>query len=149
MRQVLARNNLLLHGAAICAYHLAVPGSNPKHTINTFTSSNYVLKFPMCLEKDENKQKEAGVGPYFNNLFLQKLFYNIGPKVSIDSTTTDANSQELILRKKFRKMHFVTLKSQYRRWDQCCNTKNMDCFTVLMRLLSVYKIGHTTGSSQK
>ena len=53
----------LLSGS-ICTYHRAAPGSSPNHTINSFIIySQFVLDF--SCEKYENKQKEAGFGPFF------------------------------------------------------------------------------------
>ena len=51
----------------ICLKRPATPGLSPKHTIYTF-SIHIVqivnLSFEMECEKDENKQKEAGIGPF-------------------------------------------------------------------------------------
>ena len=38
-------------------FYPADPGSSPKHTINAF------IKFVLC-RKDDNKPKEAGMGPF-------------------------------------------------------------------------------------
>ena len=46
-------------------YHPVVQGSNPKHTIYAFKYYNFVLYLSVCWEKDENKEKEDGFGPYF------------------------------------------------------------------------------------
>ena len=47
----------------ICANHPAALGLSPKHTI-------YALSFAVYLpcEKNKNKQKEAGFGPFKKNL---------------------------------------------------------------------------------
>ena len=51
-----------LYGVAAIAPCLpAAPGLNPKHIISTFF--HFVLKLQW--ETNENKQKEAGIGPYF------------------------------------------------------------------------------------
>ena len=49
----------------ILAYYPVVPGLNPKHTVYAFIYSNFVLYLSLYWEKDENKQKKAGFGPYF------------------------------------------------------------------------------------
>ena len=46
----------------VCAYHPAAPGSSPKHSIYTFSFIEFV-QYLSC-EKKENKQKEAGFGPF-------------------------------------------------------------------------------------
>ena len=48
----------------VCAFHPAAPGSSPKHTIYAFF--NLYLSFELECERDENKQKEAGIGPFLN-----------------------------------------------------------------------------------
>ena len=50
--------------AFVCAYHPAATGLSPKHSIDTFIiySLSFVLNLP-C-DKNENKQKEAGFGPF-------------------------------------------------------------------------------------
>ena len=40
-----------------CAFHPAAPGSSPKDTIYAW------INLLSTVEKDENKQKEAGIGP--------------------------------------------------------------------------------------
>ena len=47
----------------ICAYHPAAPGLSPKHTIYAFSFIVFVLY--LSFEKNKNKQKEAGFGPFF------------------------------------------------------------------------------------
>ena len=44
------------------SFHPAAQGSNPKHNIYAF--SNCILNSASFCEKDENKQKEAEVGPF-------------------------------------------------------------------------------------
>ena len=49
---------------------LAAPNSNPKHNFYAY------LSFELGCEKNENKQKEAGIGPSFNlssNFMLYQL----------------------------------------------------------------------------
>ena len=52
----------------------AASGSNPKHTIYTF--SNCIIEIVM--KKDENKQEEAGIGPFLRITFYtsSKIFKN-------------------------------------------------------------------------
>ena len=57
----------------ICAFHPAAPSSSPKHAIYTF--SIYIvqivfLSFEMECEKNGNKQKEAGMGPFLKKSFV-------------------------------------------------------------------------------
>ena len=59
----------------VCAYQPAAPGSNPKQTIYAFF--NFILlklklymKLLLQREKDENKQKEAGIGLLKNQLLI-------------------------------------------------------------------------------
>ena len=49
----------------ICAYHPAAPGSIPKHSIYTF--------FNLYRENNENKLKEAGIGPFKKRMFVESL----------------------------------------------------------------------------
>ena len=46
----------------VCAYHIAAPGSSPKHAIYAFSFIVFVLH--LSYEKNKNKQKEAGYGPF-------------------------------------------------------------------------------------
>ena len=48
----------------VCAYHPAATGSNPKHTIYTF----FNLYCDCNEKKNENKQKEAGIGPFLKTM---------------------------------------------------------------------------------
>ena len=52
-----------------CAYHSAVVGSNPKHTIYAFSIQKKSSENKnLFAKKYKNKQKEAVIGPFFNNL---------------------------------------------------------------------------------
>ena len=46
-----------------CTYHTATPGLSPKHIIKAFLFIFKIVLHLSC-EKNENKQKEAGLGPY-------------------------------------------------------------------------------------
>ena len=52
----------------MCSYHPAAPGSSPKHAIYAFSFIVFVLY--LSCEKNENKQKEAGFGPFLKNLAI-------------------------------------------------------------------------------
>ena len=66
----------------VCTFHPAAPGLSPKHTIYAFSIDivqivNLLLELE-C-EVNENKQKEAGIGPIFFekktcNIFNYSLF---------------------------------------------------------------------------
>ena len=45
----------------ICTYHPAAPGSSPKHTFYAFINLDWFVTWG----KDENQQKEAGIGLFF------------------------------------------------------------------------------------
>ena len=47
----------------VCAYYPATPGSSPKYAIYAFIISCKFLLYFSC-EKNENKHKEAGFGPF-------------------------------------------------------------------------------------
>ena len=52
-----------LFSGFVCAFHPAVPGSNPKHTIYAFSILYYICH---CIEeRKKNTQKEARFGQYF------------------------------------------------------------------------------------
>ena len=47
-----------------CAYHPAAPGSSPKHAIYAFIIYSQICAI-FVMWKEQNKQKEAGFGPFF------------------------------------------------------------------------------------
>ena len=55
----------------VCAYHPAAPSLSPKHAI--YASSFIVFVLYLSSEKNENKQKEAGFGPFFLKKYLLAL----------------------------------------------------------------------------
>ena len=62
-------NNIIFRGAAIAPwFHLRLPSCGPRfesqaHHLRFFQI--VLLKLLLELEKNENKQKKAGIGPYF------------------------------------------------------------------------------------
>ena len=67
----LLRPNIITLGSAAIAQWIrlrlpAAPGLSPKHTINAFIQ---IYLFVSC-RKDENKQKEAGIGPFLETLIV-------------------------------------------------------------------------------
>ena len=75
-----------------CAFHLAAPGSNSDHNIFAFpidvVEIDTVSVIYLIWEKNENKQKEAGIGTY-----LKQHLYGIilHPEGFEPWTSFDAN----------------------------------------------------------
>ena len=65
---------------------LAAPISNPKHNFNAY------LSFELGCEKNENKQKEAGIGPSFN---LSSKFYVVRVSENRLWNSTQRNSGQI------------------------------------------------------
>ena len=58
----------------VCAYHSAVAGSNPKHTI--YASSIYVVKFCtifVTVFRKGRKQKQKKFGPFLKNVLTNEI----------------------------------------------------------------------------
>ena len=60
----------------VCIFHPAAPGSSPKHTIYAFSN----LFMNCVVWKDENKQKEAEIGPFFikTNIQMKEMWIKRG-----------------------------------------------------------------------
>ena len=54
-----------MRSGIICAFHPAALGSSPKHTA-IIILVQFVLYLSLHCEKNENKQKDAGFGPFKN-----------------------------------------------------------------------------------
>ena len=75
----------------------ADPSSNPNHNIYAFVFNN--LKYELQREKNKNKQKEAGIGPYHKNTIKMrtepkklKIFFFQGHHFSFDGRTRTQRS---------------------------------------------------------
>ena len=50
----------------VCAYHPAISGSNPKHTVNanSIYTDEIASVFVVGMRKRQNKRRDAGIGPF-------------------------------------------------------------------------------------
>ena len=61
-----SRLKYILKMKRCCTYNPAAPGSNPEHNIYAF----FKIEIELWREKNENKQKEAGIGTDFKQCWL-------------------------------------------------------------------------------
>ena len=102
----------------VCAYHPAAPGfESQAHHLCFF---QFVL-LKLYQENNENKQKEAGIGPYFKYLlfvgatnYLQNSTRPLKLELSLHLLITFVNIIKILLTKSFPEQ-WPKLKSEYSR----------------------------------
>ena len=92
----------------VCAFHPAAPGSRPKHTIYAFINLNFWIA---SCGKDENKKKEARIGPLKN---CQEQIRSDLNKMSVNASLWNFSRRHGLLVAKFknsssRKFRFESL----------------------------------------
>ena len=97
----------------VCTYHPAAPGLSPKHTIYAFSFIVFVLY--LSFEKNENKHKEVGFGPFFKTKFnLVYLLRKFLPLIKYTNQTHHCATECLTGYKKFQLICLITLNVTFK-----------------------------------
>ena len=96
------------------------PGFESKAHYGRFYSPNFVLQLSFCWEKDENKQKEAGFGPYFKkhislsrnlNLKYERNLTSVRSQISLSLSMNQSR-----VKKSISKMFILEENWRKKRW---------------------------------